>query len=482
MSEPVDLVEQELQLIDEIERLAGEQYALKVVQRQNTVAVRAWRINVMQRVNKINSMGTLTEDEYKTAKTLENKINDDLDELSIIPIDSEENHDEAEELVETVKKNIKQLKNSIFQTHKLDTMNLIESYSLINDRWNELSDEFEDQFDIQQDIEERNLEIQNNNSKLTKYQDDAEKAIKEINQKLNPLVVGGDDYASWDHSMNEISLMNEDEVASACAEMIYRNSETRWGTVNFSVFNELPEELRNELSEEVGSNEDLLNDLAFLKRVIVRYIDKILNSVVWPEKPKLEYQELEPEINIELPALKTGDIKLNDINPKMVAKKRIPEEIVQEIQNYRKGKFSWTVKNAGRINEIAQEYGLLGIDVTQNNEKQSTRKINRKIRELMAVQDSFGSERNSRTGQSKIKEFVTATRELLQHSHNQQRVFEGYYEEFLSTAQGLEDWINRSWWQFGGQPENHHGAGKGDSSEVSYQKKNHGSKYSGPTL
>lgn len=482
MSEPVDLVEQELQLIDEIEQLAGEQYALKVVQRQNTIAVRAWRINVMQRVNKANSMGTLTEDEYKAAKTLENKINDDLDELSIIPIDSEENHDEAEDLVETVKRNIKQLKNNIFQAHKLDIMNLTESYSLLNDRWNELSDEFEEQLDIQEDAEERNLEIQENNEKLSKYQDNAEETIKEINQKLNPLVVSGNDYASWNPYLDEVSLMNEDEVASACAEMIYRNSKTQWGTVNFSVFNELPEELGNELNEKIGSDEDLLSNLAFLKQIIVRYIDKVIGSVTWPEKPKLEYREPEPEIAIELPALKTEDIKLNDINPKMISEKRIPEEIVQEIQNYRKGKFSWTVKNADRINEIAQKYGLLGINVTQSSEKQSTRKINRKIRELIAVQDSFGSERNSHMGQSKINEFVTATRELLQHSHNQQRVFEGYYEEFLNTAKNLEDWINRSWWQFGGQPENHHGAGKGDSSEVSYQKKNHGSKYSGPTL
>ena len=487
MSEPIELVEEELRLIKEICDVANEQFVLKEIRQQNNANVRAWRLNVMRRVEKAQEAitGVLTEDEYKTIKAVFDSIDERLDTLQGMSLESAEDVNQALSTVEGIRAELKKEYN-VFQEKKIPTMEISDAYHQLAERYNNIHESFEEQRKIQEKVEEKNSQIEENNQieekKENEYQQEVEDYIESINSILRPLA-NGKNFFEW-QSDGSIKEMDQDHFADDLAHYIRASSKTPWDTITPAVLEEFPVEFRDYIDNNIGNDINALQDFNLMKTLSYNFVDYIIQSFEAPEEPTLEYEEFEEVPEIQLPHLKTEDLKFGELSPDFIrSQKKIPDSVIEELENYRKGKFSYTVQNADRINEIAEKYNLLKLEVIPNDGKQSVRTINQKIRELIEVQNSFGSERNSRTGQSKINAFVSATKEFLGHTRNQKVVFERYYEEFESTAEDLKDWINRAWWQMGGQPENHHSAGKNDNSATNYAKKvANREKYSGPSL
>ena len=80
MSEPIELVEQELALIKEIDEIANEQYILKAIRKMNNAAVRGWRLNIMRRVQRVQEQitGVFDEDTYKHLNTEIEALNEEI--------------------------------------------------------------------------------------------------------------------------------------------------------------------------------------------------------------------------------------------------------------------------------------------------------------------------------------------------------------------------------------------------------------------
>lgn len=488
MTEPSSLVEQELALIPKIQEKAEEQRDLKVARYRNNVAVRAWRINCMSRVKRAQEdvTGVFTEDEYKSLNSQIGNVNDDLRVIEAIEPNNAQKINEIHDQIKSILSKLKKI-NSYVKSKKYEMIQVGETFNALIERYNELQQKFETQRRNQKYVEERNETIEENNAKedqkYEKYLDEIYIYEALMNGKLGKLVSNGK-YVSWNGNKEELEKYDDDDVSQDWASYIVEHSRSPWGGLQLSILDELPKDLRDFLDEAGGiGNSEWITDLNFLKVNIKKFIELTLNSEKIPNPPTLQYEKTEKVPEIKLTKLKTSDLLINEISTSQIRKTRkIPEDIVEEWENYRTGKYEKTIQNADRINEIAERYNLLKIEVEKNVGKQSVREINSLIRELKSVQSAFGEERNSKAGERKINEFLAATNALLAHTHNQLRVFDQYFDAFNASAENLKDWINGCWWQFGGQPENHHGAGKGDNSKITKQKRSLNTEYSGPTF
>lgn len=486
--EPSSLVEQELALIPKIQEKAEEQRNLKVARYQNNIAVRAWRINCMRRVEKAQEdvTGVFSEDEYKSLNGQIKNANDELKAIETIEPNDAQKINEIHDQIKNILSKLKKI-NGYIKSKNYEMIQVGETFNALIERYNELQQKFEIQRRNQKYVEEKNETIKESNAKedhkYEKYLDEIYLYEARMNGKLGELVSNGK-YVSWNENKGELEKYDDDDVAQDWASYIVEHSQSPWGGLQLSILEELPKELRDFLDEAGGiGNYEWITDLNFLKVNIKKFIELSLNSEKIPTPPTLQYEKTEKIPEIKLTKMKTSDLLIDEIPTSQIRKTgRIPEDVVEEWENYRTGKYEKTIQNADRINEIAEKYNLLKIEVEKNVGKQSVREINSLIRELKSIQDAFGDERNSKVGERKINEFIAATNALLAHTRNQLKVFDQYYDEFNASAESLKDWINGCWWQFGGQPENHHGAGKGDNSKITKQKRSLDTEYSGPTF
>lgn len=477
MSEPAELIEQELQLIDEIKLLAEEQRNLKVQRRKNNVAVRAWRINIMRRVERVQEQvtGVLTEDEYNYINQKISALNEQMEGIGAMLYNNE--HRAVADAREYARKS-QELQEIFEQNSSLDNTALKMVSQRLLDRANTVRKTITAQKKIIKKIEKENEELKDENeyktAQISLYRAEARDYVEKINRITNGLIPN-EKMASFDEKEEEIYQYNAEDIADYWAGEIARNND---------MIRDLPSYLYDEMSDWLQDNPESAKDAESIYQKILSEINSLISQAgEVPEKPEIEYEEMQRIPEIEPQKIRVNDLILEKLPPEaVITGNTIPQDVIEEIESYRAGKYDWTIANANRINELANTYNLLSLNVVPDLEKQSVREINAKIRELIEIQNSFGSERNSRTGQTKIKEFVAGTRALLQHTRNQIKTFDRYYDEFLASAENLKSWINRSWWQFGGQPENHHKGGKNDSSQITKNSRKTSSNYSGPSL
>lgn len=476
MSEPVDLVEQELSLIKEIEKLADEQYTLKTVRRFNNSSVRAWRLNIMRRVQSVQEhvTGTFSEDEYKHINSEIDGLNDEIQAFGAIEFD---NAVKLSGSSREIRKKLVVLENELQEKINVDP--LIELKTKFTTRIRDAQGFLREEKKAKREVERENKAIEEDNksveTKFALFRAEARTYVENVNKELGWVTDDGQ-FAYFDEEREEIECFSADDMAEGCSNWFVNQEDTN------AALRELPNELQDDLSDRILDEPELAYDKASLYQYFRSYCESKLAKFEMPVVPAEDFEELKKVPEIQPRKIRVDDIVVPHLNPSTILQgNKIPDEIIEELESYRSGKYELTIQHAERINELAEKYNLLNIEIVRNDEKQSVRAINSKIRELMGVQNAFGSERNSRTGQAKIKNFIGATQEFLAHTRNQEKIFGEYYKSFQNAAQDLEDWINRSWWQFGGQPENHHNAGHGDSSAVT---KSEGSKsdYNGPTL
>ena len=476
MSEPVELVEQELALVEQIDEIANEQYILKKIRKMNNAAVRGWRLNIMRRVQSVQEqvIGVFSEDEYKYINTQIDALNNEIEAFGAIEFTRAIKLGGASR---EIRQKMASLKNELQEKINIEPLSKLETRfaTRVRDTQKLLKEESK----AKRQVEEENREIEEENknieTKFALFRAEARTYVEDVNKALGWVADDGH-FADFNEESEEIEEFYPEQVAEYWSNWLANQKNTN------CALRELPDELQDDLSDRILDEPELAHDRASLYQYFQNYCESELSKFEKPIAPVEDFEELRKVPEIQPRKIRVNDIVIPHLSPSTILSgNRIPDEIIEELQSYRTGKYELTMQSADRINELAERYNLLKIKIIPQQEKASTRAINQKIRELISVQNSFGSERNSRTGQAKIKAFIEATRNFLRHTRNQQAVFEASYHEFMNAAQDLKDWINRSWWQFGGQPENHHSAGANDGSVVTKSSSSK-SNYNGPTL
>ncbi|MGX5378341.1 hypothetical protein ACWCL1_08875 [Ligilactobacillus sp. LYQ135] len=476
MSEPYDLIEQELQIIAEIQTLADEQRDIKSIHRNNVKSIRAWRINWKKNAERVSKAhtGILDEDEWNFLNNQIKAINIQIRSLDGLELKNKHSYKEFREKVTDIQSYIKSVCNQIADKESHYKSGEA-AYVALEKYANKILDEYELVMHKRQQIVQKNKVIAANNAKEEDYYRQAAETVRRINRKLGALSSDGQ-YAGF-NEQGEVILIDPNKVSQ---EWAYRIIKANQDGFNIRSLNGLPSELQDMLFEMFKEDEDYSQDNGLIASKIAQFINANLSGI--PEKPKIEYQEKEKVPELPLLKINLNDIFLDELSVKLINKSNsIPENILEELEGYAQGKFSNTAKNADRINEIATKYGTLKLMI-EPEDKQSVRAINKKIRELKDIYGQFGSERNSAKGSKLINNLVSATSEFLAHTRNQQRVFDQYYEEFNLAVTELKNWINQAWWQAGGQPDNHQKAGKNDHSERTYVSRTSNTAYKGESL
>lgn len=479
MSEPYELIERELELISDVQQLADEQRDAKLAHRKNVKSIRAWRINWRKNAEKLANehTGYFNEDEQEIINNKIRAINIQIGMLNEIKLEKN-SYTELKERINHISRYIQELTAQVqSKGYKYDSGEKINT-ELIN-QFKKVEDAYKSDLATRRKILDKNKVIREENDSIKKqetaYLKQAIDCVQRINRQLGTLSSDGR-YAGIDDS-DEITFIDPNEASQKWASIIASRNK---GGFNARSLEDLPSQLEGRLYDLFIQEDGISRDANKIALEIFRYINSVINSIDFPTKPTEEYRK-----ELDVPKEKKYSLNfegsLNEIPVKAVKGTTIPNSIFEEFENYSRGKFSLTAKQADRINEIADKYGTLRLMI-EPEIKQSVREINRKIRELRGVYNQFGSERNSSRGKKLIDNLVESTNLFLRHTRNQQRVFDQYYEEFIDAANELKNWVNQAWWQAGGQPANHQKAGKEDGSARTYMSHTSNTAYKGESL
>ena len=163
MSEPIELVEQELALIKEIDEIANEQYILKAIRKMNNAQVRAWRLNIMRRVQNVqNSVtGVFSEDEYKTINAQIDTLNDEIETFGAIEFTRAI---KLGGVSREIRRKMVSLKNELQEKVNIEPLSKLETklVTRIRDTQNILKEESR----TRKKVEEENREIEEDNKNI----------------------------------------------------------------------------------------------------------------------------------------------------------------------------------------------------------------------------------------------------------------------------------------------------------------------------
>lgn len=131
---------------------------------------------------------------------------------------------------------------------------------------------------------------------------------------------------------------------------------------------------------------------------------------------------------------------------KLRGKDILPESVVNEMSMYATGEYENTIANVAQINDLANEYDLLPIELKKEVNDATKRLINVAI-ELSNITIYFGRQTQQ------TERFKIATNTLLQIENKGILASTNACEEFVSTSNILIKWFDERWYQFGGTPE-----------------------------
>lgn len=131
---------------------------------------------------------------------------------------------------------------------------------------------------------------------------------------------------------------------------------------------------------------------------------------------------------------------------KLKSKDILPESVVSEMLMYATDEYDNTIANVAQINDLANEYDLLPIELKKEANDATKRLINVVI-ELSNITIYFGRQTQQTT------RFKMATNQLLQIESKGILAATNACEQFVSASNILTKWFDEKWYQFGGTPE-----------------------------
>lgn len=147
----------------------------------------------------------------------------------------------------------------------------------------------------------------------------------------------------------------------------------------------------------------------------------------------------------------------------------LPQAVADELLSYTSGPFKLTEQHADEINSYHTQYGTLPLELAQHVEASDDliEQAQGAVRELESTFSGFTGKHNSATGTAAVAALTAAVDTLGSATDKQARAVSRAVDEFNAAAAQLENWIDSSWYQFGGTPENHKSAYAGDKSTYS---------------
>lgn len=141
----------------------------------------------------------------------------------------------------------------------------------------------------------------------------------------------------------------------------------------------------------------------------------------------------------------------------------LPSPVADELLEYAKGAYPNTISNAERINQIADSYDTLHIELDNQTSDVDYRPVLTALDNLFEASNSFGSQDHSATGQGVIKAFksqikvtydaVVQVTRIDDLSENKQLLdnMKSSFAELDASSTALQEWLATAFWQYGGR-------------------------------
>lgn len=141
----------------------------------------------------------------------------------------------------------------------------------------------------------------------------------------------------------------------------------------------------------------------------------------------------------------------------------LPSLVADELLEYAKGAYPNTMANAERINQIADRYDTLHIELDNQTSDVDYTPVLTALDNLFEASNAFGSQDHSATGQGVIKAFksqikatydaVVAVTRAEDLADNKQLLdnMKSAFSELNASSTTLQEWLATAFWQYGGK-------------------------------
>lgn len=141
----------------------------------------------------------------------------------------------------------------------------------------------------------------------------------------------------------------------------------------------------------------------------------------------------------------------------------LPSPVADELLEYAKGAYPNTISNAERINQIADRYDTLHIELDNQTSDVDYNPVLTALDNLFEASNAFGSQDHSATGQGVIKAFksqikatydaVVAVTRVEDLAENKQLLdnMKSAFSELDASSTTLQEWLSTAFWQYGGK-------------------------------
>lgn len=141
----------------------------------------------------------------------------------------------------------------------------------------------------------------------------------------------------------------------------------------------------------------------------------------------------------------------------------LPSPVADELLEYAKGAYPNTISNAERINQIADRYDTLHIELDNQTSDVDYNPVLTALDNLFEASNAFGSQDHSATGQGVIKAFksqikatydavvaVTRDEDLAENKQLLDNM-KSAFSELDASSTTLQEWLATAFWQYGGK-------------------------------
>lgn len=208
-------------------------------------------------------------------------------------------------------------------------------------------------------------------------------------------------------------------------------------------------EVRSILRQFESVENDISNPFNGLSNWIDEYAadDSFLPADEWTNQVVADLQQYLDKNGLstssERPLFKTK--RLSRVE-KLKSKDILPESVLSEMLMYATDEYDNTIANVAQINDLANEYDLLPIELKKETNDATKRLINVVI-ELSNITIYFGRQTQQ------TARFKMATNQLLQIENKGILAATNACDQFVSASNILTKWFDEKWYQFGGNPE-----------------------------
>lgn len=431
-------VEEELKLIKQIKRIASEIKRNKDIRFQNNREVRAWRLNIKRNLDKMaNQKIRLNKDLVEELRYEIKGVNNWLEHNSIF----------------NFKTNLTTLKEQVISQDDI-FFELWDKLKPLTELSKQLPRQAQEMLDgdianLEDDVEtayqdlvkwQSSIVRQNNVKALSEVKDTLHEIQNDIEKQMgfNALRI-----TTFPTKSKVALILDEGLLEKYALTLVGQNIDELETRVTNFVFKELVS-----LSE--------LNMLT-----IKSALNKLLNNQLDKQKSELFYADWQgytykAQVDCRLHFNKLNKLLYEDYE-------EIPAKISAELESYQKGSYDNTIEHVNRINEIAEKYGTLSLEIENNKSVDSLSELTSLLKQLSAfAQALFREDANSKHGIKVVKQLIETSTYFGSKTNYQAKTFNQAYDAFILACDDLENWINSNWYQAGGVPNNHKKSFPGD--------------------